>query len=152
MKFIGIIAAVFFTNLSPAIPQEVQWDKAPKRTAISVVCDAQEIPIYIDGHHVGDSPLKEPIDVSPGWHRVSYFPEVKDESIRAISTDRRIRDIVKMGSQDIYVEEGEIGNVALAYQSIEANVDRYDMKLKTGNAIGFTVMILFVGLVGWALA
>ncbi|MDP6532631.1 MAG: hypothetical protein QF845_00955 [Candidatus Marinimicrobia bacterium] len=151
MKFIGVMTAVIAGNLSFAVSQEVKWDKAPKQTAISIVCDAQGIPIYVDGHHVGDSPLKDPIDVSPGWHRVSYFPDVKDESMRAISTDRRIRDIVKMGAQDIYVEEGEIGNVALAYQSIEAEVDHYDRKLKTGNAIGFTVMILFVGLVGWAL-
>ena len=57
-----------------------------------------------------------------------------------------------MGVQDVYIEEGEIGYVVLAYRSIEAEVDQYDMKMKTSKAIGFSIVILFVSLVGWALS
>lgn len=152
MKRLVPIFIVFFILFTRAFSQEIRWDEAPKRTAISIVCDAQKIPIYIDGHLVGKSPLADPVDVSPGWHRVSYFPDVKDETIRAISTSRKIRDIVKMGVQDVYIEEGEIGYVVLAYRSIEAEVDQYDMKMKTSKAIGFSIVILFVSLVGWALS
>ncbi len=152
MKGCVSIFIAFLLIFSQAFSQELQWNAAPKRTAIIIVCDASKVPIYIDGHLVGKSPLADPVDVSPGWHRVSYFPDVKDETIRAISTSRKIRDIVKMGSQDVYIEEGEMVNIALAYRSIEADVDRYDMKMKTSKAIGFSVMIMFVGLVGWALS
>ena len=57
-----------------------------------------------------------------------------------------------MGFQDIYVEEGKIENVALTYNRIEAEVDVYDKKMKSAKTIGFSVMLLFVSLVGWALS
>ncbi|MBT3216861.1 MAG: hypothetical protein HOD97_05015 [Candidatus Marinimicrobia bacterium] len=152
MKNATLIFLALILSHEYSFSQEIQWKNAPKRTAISIGCDSPNVPIYLDDHFIGKSPLENPINVTPGWHRVSIFPNMKNESIRTISKSRRIRDIVKMGFQDIYVEEGKIENVALTYNRIEAEVDVYDKKMKSAKTIGFSVMLLFVSLVGWALS
>ena len=66
--------------------QEINWNNKPSPiTAIEIFCDTDGIPIFIDGVQIGVSPIKNPIQVAPGWHQVSYFPpqlSVETESIR----------------------------------------------------------------------
>ena len=47
------------------------WKDARERTTLEIICDTEGLPIYVDGHLVGYSPLKNRVDVLPGWHRLA---------------------------------------------------------------------------------
>lgn len=130
---------------------ELKWEQTHKRTVLVISCDAKNVPIYVDGEFVGNSPLTGPVDVLPGWHRVSYFPDLRQEGQLAVSVNRRVRDIMRLGQQDVFVEEGDSSKVTLSYRNIEAEVEDYDRKRRSGKAVGFLMMILFLGLIGWAM-
>lgn len=155
-RFLLIQMGIFLLFGSQSIAQEgnqeIRWEETRQRTVLVISCDAQDVPIYVDGNFVGNSPLEKPVDVLPGWHRVSYFPDMRDQVGVTVTSNRRIRDILRMGQQDVYVEEGETAKVALSYRNIEAEVEDYDRKLRSGKIVGFSMVILFISLIGWALA
>lgn len=117
------------------------------RTAISIECDTKDIPIYIDGHLVGYTPLTHNIDVLPGWHKVSFFPDIEDNDLdtRALS-----RDIRMMGTQDVMVETGEVVHLALSYKSLGHDIDDYYKSVRTGEIFGFSMVIILLSIVVWA--
>jgi len=117
------------------------------RTALSIQCDTHNIPIYIDDRLVGYTPFKHEIDVIPGWHRVSFFPEVEDGNLdtRALS-----RDIRMMGTQDVMVEPGEVVHLALSYKSLGGDIDDYYKSIRTGELFGFSMVIILLSIVVWA--
>ena len=50
------------------------WKDARERSSIRILCDTEDLPIYVDNQLVGKSPLEYAVDVLPGWHQVGYFP------------------------------------------------------------------------------
>ena len=52
----------------------LSWKDDRQRTMLEIICDTKGLPVYVDNQLVGYSPLKNPIDVLPGWHKVGYFP------------------------------------------------------------------------------
>lgn len=130
--------------------QEIVWPKTPGPiTAIIIRCDTENVPIYVDGNEVGLSPLSGPIQVSPGWHQVSYLPPLAKASDSSPSGMRLMRDIINLAKQDVLVEEGETVSVVLSYQSVEAEVQRYQQKLESGRWVGFAMMLITVILISW---
>ena len=68
----NFIIILFFSSI---FSQEIDWNEKPTPiTAIHIFCDTEGIPIFLNGLQVGASPIKEPVQVAPGWHQVSYFP------------------------------------------------------------------------------
>ena len=101
--------------------QEIDWNKKPTPiTALQIFCDTDGIPIFLNGMQVGASPIKDPIQVAPGWHQVSYFPPNMLLNTQSISQNKKMRDMIHLARQDILVEEGKTVRVVLSYRSIEA--------------------------------
>lgn len=137
-------------NFGLCLGQEIVWPKSPGSiTALDIHCDTENVPIYVDGNMVGISPLSGPIQVAPGWHQVSYFPSQVRVGDSSPSGTRLMKDIVSLARQDVLVEEGKTVSVVLSYQSVEAEVQRYQQKLESGKWVGFTMMFLAVILISW---
>ena len=77
------------------------WKDARERTTLEIICDTEGLPIYVDGHLVGYSPLKNRVDVLPGWHKVGYFPNNYTQDANALTSKEKImNDILVMGRLD----------------------------------------------------
>lgn len=117
------------------------------RTTLTIVCDTENIPIYIDGHLLGTTPLEYPVDVLPGWHRVSFFPDTDDTDAH---TRELTSDIIRLGTQDVLAEAGENKTVTLSYRSLGQDVEVYYQSIKTGSYLGFSIVFLFLTILIWA--
>ena len=132
--------------------QEIDWNKKPTPiTALQIFCDTDGIPIFLNGMQVGASPIKDPIQVAPGWHQVSYFPPNMLLNTQSISQNKKMRDMIHLARQDILVEEGKIVRVVLSYRSIEAEAMSYENKLSSSRLIGLTMVFISLGLLSWGL-
>ena len=102
---IKIIQIIIFTIVTG---QEINWiDNPIPITAFEIFCDTDGIPIFVDGIQIGVSPIEEAIQVSPGWHQVSYFPPQLSVETESIRQNRIMRDMIKLARQDILVEDGK---------------------------------------------
>ena len=120
---------------------------AQNQTALNIVCDTPEIPIYVNGHLVGTTPLEHNVAVFSGWHRVSFFPNVDDSDIE---TQKVFRDILKLGTQDVLVESGQVVHVSMSYSSLGQDIDGYYNSVRTGNYFGFSMIIVLISIWVWA--
>ena len=143
------IIIIFFSILNG---QEINWNNKPSPiTAIEIFCDTDGIPIFIDGVQIGVSPIKDPIQVAPGWHQVSYFPPqlfVETESIRQ---NRIMRDMITLARQDILVEDGKTVRAVLSYRTIEAEALEYEQRISSGRWIGIGMVSLIMSLIVWGI-
>ena len=132
--------------------QEIDWNKKPTPiTALQIFCDTDGIPIFLNGMQVGASPIKDPIQVAPGWHQVSYFPPNMLLNTQSISQNKKMRDMIHLARQDILVEEGKTVRVVLSYRSIEAEALSYENKLSSSRLIGLIMVFISLGLLSWGL-
>ena len=132
--------------------QEIDWNKKPTPiTALQIFCDTDGIPIFLNGMQVGASPIKDPIQVAPGWHQVSYFPPNMLLNTKSIAQNKKMRDMILLARQDILVEEGKTVRVVLSYRSIEAEALSYENKLSSSRLIGLTMVFISLGLLSWGL-
>ena len=132
--------------------QEIDWNKKPTPiTALHIFCDTNGIPIFLNGMQVGASPIKDPIQVAPGWHQVSYFPPNMLLNTQSISQNKKMRDMIHLARQDILVEEGKTVRVVLSYRSIEAEALSYENKLSSSRLIGLIMVFISLGLLSWGL-
>ena len=132
--------------------QEIDWNKKPTPiTALQIFCDTDGIPIFLNGMQVGASPIKDPIQVAPGWHQVSYFPPNMLLNTQSIAQNKKMRDMIHLARQDILVEEGKTVRVVLSYRSIEAEAMSYENKLSSSRLIGLTMVFISLGLLSWGL-
>tara|TARA_B100001121_G_C18595946_1_gene577010 strand:+ start:223 stop:1104 length:882 start_codon:yes stop_codon:yes gene_type:complete len=129
------------------------WKDARERTTLEIVCDTKGLPIYVDGHMVGYSPLKNWIDVLPGWHKVGYFPNDYNRDPNALTSKEKVlNDILVMGRLDVYVEEGSHETIALNYQTLDEEVVDYNKRFQAGSWIGFSLFFTMIILMSWGLA
>ena len=132
--------------------QEIDWGGKPTPiTALQIFCDTDGIPIFLNGMQVGASPIKDPIQVAPGWHQVSYFPPNMLLNTQSISQNKKMRDMIHLARQDILVEEGKTVRVVLSYRSIEAEALSYENKLSSSRLIGLTMVFISLGLLSWGI-
>ena len=129
------------------------WKDSRERTTLEILCDTKGLPIYVDGHLVGYSPLKNPIDVLPGWHKVGYFPNDYTQDNNALASKEKImNDILVMGRLDVYVDEGAHETIALNYQTLGEEVVDYNKRFQAGTWIGFSLFFVTILLMSWGLA
>ena len=141
-----IIILLFSSNFS----QEIDWKEKPTPiTAVHIFCDTDGIPIFLNGMQVGASPIKDPIQVAPGWHQVSYFPPNMLLNTQSISQNKKMRDMIQLARQDILVEEGKTVRAVLSYRSIEAEALAYEDKLSSSRWIGLIMVFISLGLLSW---
>ena len=139
------IFIIFFSILNG---QEINWNNKPSPiTAIEIFCDTDGIPIFIDGVQIGVSPIKDPIQVAPGWHQVSYFPPQLSVETESIRQNRIMRDMIKLARQDILVEDGKTVRAVLSYRTIEAEALEYEQKISSGRWIGIGMVSIIMSLI-----
>ena len=143
------IIIIFFSILNC---QEINWNNKPSPiTAIEIFCDTDGIPIFIDGVQIGVSPIKNPIQVAPGWHQVSYFPPQLSVETESIRQNRIMRDMIKLARQDILVEDGKTVRAVLSYRTIEAEALEYEQKISSGRWIGIGMFSIIMSLIAWGI-
>jgi len=143
----NIIIILFFSS---TFSQEIVWKEKPTLiTAVQIFCDTDGIPIFLNGMQVGASPIKDPIQVAPGWHQVSYFPPNMLLNTQSISQNKKMRDMIQLARQDILVEEGKTVRAVLSYRSIEAEALAYEDKLSSSRWIGLIMVFISLGLLSW---
>ena len=143
------IIIIFFSILNG---QEINWNNKPSPiTAIEIFCDTDGIPIFIDGVQIGVSPIKDPIQVAPGWHQVSYFPPQLSVETESIRQNRIMRDMIKLARQDILVEDGKTVRAVLSYRTIEAEALEYEQRISSGRWIGFGMVSIIMSLIVWGI-
>ena len=143
------IFTIFFSIL---IGQEINWNNKPSPiTAIEIFCDTDGIPIFIDGVQIGISPIKDPIQVAPGWHQVTYFPPQLSVETESIRQNRIMRDMIKLARQDILVEDGKTVRAVLSYRTIEAEALEYEQKISSGRWIGIGIVSIIMSLILWGI-
>ena len=131
--------------------QVIEWDeKREPITAIQIFCDTEGIPIFVDGIQVGASPIKEAIQVAPGWHQVSYFPPNMSINTGSLSQNRKMRDLIQIARQDVLVEEGKTVRVVLSYRSLEGEALEYEQRLSSSRWVGLSMVFVIIGLITWA--
>jgi hypothetical protein len=143
----NLIIILFFSS---TFSQEINWKEKPTPiTAVQIFCDTDGIPIFLNGMQVGASPIKDPIQVAPGWHQVSYFPPNMLLNTQSISQNKKMRDMIQLARQDILVEEGKTVRAVLSYRSIEAEALAYEDKLSSSRWIGLIMVFISLGLLSW---
>ena len=147
--FKKLLFIIFFSILNG---QEINWNNKPSPiTAIEIFCDTDGIPIFIDGVQIGVSPIKDPIQVAPGWHQVSYFPPQLSVETESIRQNRIMRDMIKLARQDILVEDGKTVRAVLSYRTIEAEALDYEQKISSGRWIGIGMVSIIMSLIVWGI-
>ena len=132
--------------------QVIEWDeKREPITAIQIFCDTEGIPIFVDGIQVGASPIKEAVQVAPGWHQVSYFPPNMNINTGSMSQNRKMRDLIQIARQDVLVEEGKMVRVVLSYRSLEGEALEYEQRLSSSRWVGLSMVFVLIGLMTWAM-
>ena len=132
--------------------QVIVWDeKREPITAIQIFCDTEGIPIFVDGIQVGASPIKEAVQVAPGWHQVSYFPPNMNINTGSMSQNRKMRDLIQIARQDVLVEEGKTVRVVLSYRSLEGEALEYEQRLSSSRWVGLSMVFVLIGLMTWAM-
>ena len=131
----------------------LSWKDSRERTSLEIICDTKGLPIYLDGQMVGVSPLKNPIDVLPGWHKVGYFPnDYSKDSNKLTSKEKLLNDILVMGRLDVFIEEGKHETIVLNYQTLDEEVIDYNKRFQTGTMVGFSLFFTMILLMSWGLA
>jgi len=131
----------------------LSWKDVRERTSLEIICDTKGLPIYVDGKMVGISPLKNSIDVLPGWHKVGYFPNDYSKDFNKLTSKEKIlNDILVMGRLDVFVEEGKEETIVLNYQTLDEEVIDYNKRFQTGTMVGFSLFFTMILLMSWGLA
>ena len=145
----NLIFIMFFSSL---YGQVIEWqEKSEPVTALQIFCDMDGIPIFVDGIQVGASPIKEAIQVSPGWHQVSYFPPNMKIDTGSMNQNRKMRDLIQIARLDVLVDEGETVRVVLSYRSLEGEAIEYEQRLSSGRWVGLAMVVVLFSLMSWAM-
>ena len=143
-----LLALLLLVNLPG---QTLKWDNRARYTAITISCDTDSVPVYIDGYYVVKTPLPHALTVTPGWHTVSIFqpddgiPEQEGPSKRAM------KDIIRLGKQDVMVEEGNVELVVMSYRAIDAEIEEYQRQTLSGVWLRAGMMLTLLLLITWGL-
>ena len=147
-----MIRVIVISLFSALTAQEINWSNKPSPiTAIEIYCDTNGIPIFVDGVQIGVSPIKEAIQVAPGWDQVSYFPPQLSVNTESIRQNRIMRDMIKLARQDILVEDGKTVRAVLSYRTIEAEALEYEQKISSGRWIGAGMVSIIISLIIWGI-
>lgn len=145
----NLIFIMFFSSLPG---QVIEWqEKLEPVTALQIFCDMDGIPIFVDGIQVGASPIKEAIQVSPGWHQVSYFPPNMKIDTGSMNQNRKMRDLIQIARQDVLVDKGETVRVVLSYRSLEGEAIEYEQRLSSSRWVGLAMVVVLFSLMTWAM-
>ncbi len=123
---------------------------------IKVNSNMNGIPIYIDGKYVGETPIKKPIQVEPGWHQVSGFSPFYNRlssknTLQFVNLDPIINNNELYGSETTYVESGKVETISLKFNQMGDTPKKWK-EINGGMLIGAPIISLIFGLIAWGIA
>tara|TARA_B100000700_G_scaffold127707_1_gene142952 strand:+ start:92 stop:535 length:444 start_codon:yes stop_codon:yes gene_type:complete len=143
------ILTLFFINLLFA--QAVNWDNRARYTAMKISCDTDSVPIYLDGYYIGKTPIKQALTVTPGWHKVSIFPPDDGIPEQSVPSNKTLKDIIRLGQQDVMVEEGRVELVVMSYRAIDAEIEEYQRQTQSGTWVRASMIFALLFIIIWGL-
>ena len=144
-----IVLILFFFTLS--FGQTMKWDNRARYTAMKISCDTDSVPIYLDGYYVGKTPILEALTVTPGWHKVSIFPPDDGISEQSGPSKKTLKDIIRLGQQDVMVEEGNVELVVMSYRAIDAEIEEYQRQTQSGTWGRASMLFALLFIITWGL-
>jgi len=148
-------------SLSPSRPKSF-----PKRqtdpgfmyyhnSGINVEANIDGVPIYIDGKFVGETPLKKPVQVEPGWHQVSGFSPVytqlaAQKGLQYVGYDPIIENNKLYGATTVYTETGKLETVELRFNQMGDTPKKWK-EVSGGMNIGLPMIFFIFGFMTWGI-
>jgi len=113
----GLILFLRLITASKADSQEAGY--------LSIVCDADNVPLYIHGSYAGKSPLSVECNVTPGNYLITFFPPVSDKKIKYLDRKTHL-DIISRSSRECRVFPGDTAMVMMAWQPVMLELAHLD--------------------------
>ena len=156
-------------NVQKYVPKETpddilvqqNWYKLQSRlislvpAGIRVISNLEGVPIYVDGNLVGETPLRGPVSISPGWHQVSgftplYVKVLNGSGMEYVNDDPILRNNQMFGSRTVYVDPGNVSVVNFRFNEI-GDPPKNLAQIQGGMLIGFPVIMALFGLITWGM-
>ena len=131
--------------------QTMKWDNRARYTAMKISCDTDSVPIYLDGYYVGKTPIRQALTVTPGWHKVSIFPPDDGIPEQSVPSNKTLKDIIRLGQQDVMVEEGNVELVVMSYRAIDAEIEEYQRQTQSGTWVRASMLFALLFIIIWGL-
>lgn len=145
---LSLLALLFFAFASG---QTMKWDNRARYTAMKISCDTDSVPIYLDGYYVGKTPITQALTVTPGWHKVSIFPPDDGIPEQSVPSNKTLKDIIRLGQQDVMVEEGNVELVVMSYRAIDAEIEEYQRQTQSGTWVRASMIFALLFIIIWGL-
>ena len=122
-------------------------------SGINVEANIDGVPIYIDGIYVGETPLKRPVQVEPGWHQVSGFSPVytqiaSNKGLQYVGYDPIIENNKLYGATTVYLEGGKMETVQLRFNQMGDTPKKWK-EVSGGMNIGIPMILFIFGMITW---
>ena len=122
-------------------------------SGINVEANIDGVPIYIDGIYVGETPLKRPVQVEPGWHQVSGFSPVytqiaSNKGLQYVGYDPIIENNKLYGATTVYTEGGKMETVQLRFNQMGDTPKKWK-EVSGGMNIGIPMILFIFGMITW---
>ncbi|MGC9512257.1 MAG: hypothetical protein ACP5D8_01315 [Fidelibacterota bacterium] len=117
---------------------------------LSIVCDADNVPIYINGSYAGKSPLPVECNVAPGNYLITFFPPVSDKKIKYLDRKTYL-DILYRSSRECRVFPGDTAMVMMTWQPVMLELAHLDKEYQRTRwtLIGVSGLILLAAAGLW---
>ena len=124
-------------------------------SGINVEANIDGVPIYIDGKYVGETPLKRPVQVEPGWHQVSGFSPVytqlaSNKGLQYVGYDLIIENNKLYGATTVYTEGGKMETVELRFNQMGDTPKKWK-EVSGGMNIGIPMILFIFGMMTWGM-
>jgi len=124
-------------------------------SGIRVDANIDGVPIYIDGRYIGETPLKNPVQVEPGWHQVSGFSPVytqlaSQRGLQYVGYDPIIENNKLYGATTVYAASGKLEIVELKFNQM-GDTPKKLKEIEGGMNIGIPMILFILGFVTWGM-
>ncbi len=103
-----------------------------------IYSDTDNVPVYIDGTLLGETPFLKPVPVLPGYHRISNIPHSMEGLYSSISKTTSVKQV--------YLVQGDTVSVfidtSIQSQEILRQKRARDITIYTGLGIVLTFVVL----------
>lgn len=84
---------------------------------LDIVCDADDVPIYLNGAYLGKTPLNIQCELNPEEYILTFFPPLADSKIRFLDKETYL-DILNRSSKSCFIIPGDTVKVFMEWQPV----------------------------------
>ncbi len=117
---------------------------------LSIVCDTDNIPFYINGTYAGKSPLPVECNLTPGDYLITFFPPTADKKIRYLDRETYL-DILYRSSRECRIFPGDTAVVMMKWQPVMLELAHLEKEYQRTRwtLIGVSGLILLAAAALW---